>query len=39
MEGVKEHMLGATLLDAEKDWLAQEINEVLENIRRGGSAV
>ena len=39
MEGMKEHTLGVTLSDTEKDWLAQVINEVLENIKQGAGEV
>ena len=39
LEGVNEHAFGQTLSDAENDWLVQEINAVLENIKQGGSAV
>ena len=39
MEGVKEHTLGKTLTDPEKAWIAQEINEVLENIKQGSGEV
>ena len=34
VEGVREHMLGETLTHIEKAWIAQEVNEVLENIRQ-----
>ena len=39
MEGVKEHTLGEFLSDAEKDWLVQEVNEVLENIKQNAGEV